>query len=154
MTEPEPTLEPALPRILVVDDDEIDIMAIKRTLRRLDVPNPVSCAHDGIEALELLRGDAADGGLERPYIILLDLNMPRMSGLEFLRELRSDDALRDSVVFVFTTSNAEEDKAAAYALNVAGYMLKTDGTEQFSNCLLYTSPSPRDRTRSRMPSSA
>ena len=117
--------------ILLVEDDEIDVMTVKRALRDLNVSNPLAVATNGEEALALLRNSKSF----KPAIILLDLNMPRMSGLEFLRELRSDDALRDSVVFVFTTSNAEEDKAAAYALNVAGYMLKTDGTEQFSKRL-------------------
>jgi len=64
--------------------------------------------------------------LEKPYIILLDLNMPRMSGIEFLEVIRHDDALRDTVVFVLTTSKADEDRTAAYKKHVAGYIVKSD----------------------------
>ena len=110
--------------VLVVDDDDVDVMAVKRSFRTRKLTNPVVVAHDGIEALAILRGNG-NVPLAKPYVILLDLNMPRMSGAEFLSELRADPALRSAVVFVLTTSSNDEDRAAAYQHNVAGYILKS-----------------------------
>jgi len=109
--------------ILLVEDDEIDVMAVKRAFRELKIANPLYEASDGVEALELLRNTHGKT-IPRPYIILLDLNMPRMGGIEFVKELRADPALKSSIVFVMTTSGAEEDRINAYNLNVAGYVLK------------------------------
>ena len=92
--------------ILLVEDDEVDVMAVKRALKTLKIANPFFRAADGIEALEMLRGTGGKKQLPSPYIVLLDLNMPRMDGLEFLDELRQDPALHRSVVFVMTTSAA------------------------------------------------
>lgn len=100
-------------------------MAVRRAIDRLGIVNPVEVAGDGIEALDRLRGADA-GGVRRPFVILLDLNMPRMGGLEFLDHLRSDGDLGGSVVFVMTTSDAPEDIAAAYGRQIAGYILKED----------------------------
>lgn len=113
----------AVVNILLVEDDEIDVMAVKRAFRELKIANPLYEASDGVEALELLR-NANGKSVPRPYIILLDLNMPRMGGIEFVKELRADPALKSSIVFVMTTSAAEEDRINAYNLNVAGYVLK------------------------------
>lgn len=112
--------------ILLVDDDEVDVKSLKRAFRKMGIANPVAEARNGIEALAILRGQGPQPSLPRPYIILLDLNMPRMNGFEFLAELRSDPALRDSVVFVFSTSKDEQDVLEAYRYNVAGYMTKSD----------------------------
>jgi len=114
--------------ILVVDDDDVDVMGVQRALRKLKILNPVIRAHDGIEGLELLRNSSI---VKRPYIILLDLNMPRMNGFEMLKELRQDEALASSVVFVLTTSKADEDKVEAYQQNVAGYVVKNKVGEGF-----------------------
>ncbi len=112
-----------LVNVLLVDDDAVDIMAVTRALRGHDIPNPVVVARDGIEALAVLRGE--DGPpLARPYLVLLDLNLPRMNGLEFLRELRADPVHRTAVVFVLTTSSAPQDRLSAYELGVAGYVVK------------------------------
>lgn len=119
--------------LLLVDDDDVDIMSVRRALVDLDIGNPVVVAHDGIEALEHLRGENGREALAPPYIILLDLNMPRMDGIEFLAELRADPALRQSIVFVLTTSAARKDLAQAYRHNVAGFITKgasTDVVEQ------------------------
>lgn len=113
-------------RVLLVEDNDVDREGVRRAFERHRIANPIVDAVDGIEALEILRGEAGRPPLERPYVILLDLNMPRMDGIELLRELRADRALHDSVVFVLTTSKADEDKAAAYDLNVAGYIGKED----------------------------
>lgn len=106
--------------ILMVEDDDVDATALKRALQKLKLLNPTYRAKDGLEAIDLLRS----GQIPSPYIILLDLNMPRMNGLEFLEELRSDPALTQSVVFVLTTSKSDEDITAAYREHVAGYLLK------------------------------
>ena len=106
--------------LLVVEDDDIDATALKRALQKLKLLNPIYRAKDGLEAIELLRA----GHIPAPYIILLDLNMPRMNGLEFLEELRSDPHLTHSIVFVLTTSKSDEDIIAAYREHVAGYLLK------------------------------
>lgn len=106
--------------LLMIEDDDIDATAMKRALHKLKLLNPVYRARDGLEGIELLRA----GEIPSPYIILLDLNMPRMNGLEFLEELRSDPALTHSVVFVLTTSKSDEDILAAYREHVAGYLFK------------------------------
>ena len=107
--------------ILLVDDDEVDVMNVRRAFQKAHITNPLFVAHDGVEALELLRRN------EFPCdrrLVLLDLNMPRMNGIEFLRELRADPALHATPVVVLTTSDDERDKVDAYDLNVAGYLLK------------------------------
>ncbi len=110
--------------LLLVDDDQVDAMAVKRAFRELKIANPVIEAHNGIEALQLLRGEDGHEKVSEPLLILLDLNMPRMGGLEFLEELRRDPVLRSTLVFVMTTSSADEDRRLAYQKNVAGYVLK------------------------------
>lgn len=107
--------------ILLVEDDQVDVMNVRRAFEKNRIANPLFVASNGLEALEMLRsGDIP----EERRIVLLDLNMPRMSGLEFLREIRADSALHSTVVIVLTTSNDERDKIEAYNLNVAGYLLK------------------------------
>jgi CheY-like chemotaxis protein len=110
--------------ILLVDDDKVDTMAVRRSFRELNITNPVIATRNGIEALECLRGENGHDKVASPCLVLLDLNMPRMGGIEFLGELRNDPALRRTVVFVMTTSEAEEDRMRAYDKNVAGYVLK------------------------------
>jgi CheY-like chemotaxis protein len=117
--------------ILLVEDDEVDVMAVKRALKELKIANPLHRAADGIDALEMLRGENGKKKLPRPYIVLLDLNMPRMSGLEFLDELRKDRELQRSIVFVMTTSAAEEDRVRAYDKSISGYMLKHSAAHSF-----------------------
>jgi CheY-like chemotaxis protein len=110
--------------ILLVDDDDVDVMNVKRAFKRNNIINPLYVACDGLEALEMLRSDGPDGVPKERRLILLDLNMPRMNGLEFLRELREDPELRYLTVIVLTTSDDERDKVEAYNLNVAGYIIK------------------------------
>jgi len=106
--------------ILLVEDDDIDAMSVMRAFNKLRIANPIVRAKDGMIALELLR----NGTVTKPYIMLLDLNMPRMGGLEVLTELRKDENLKNSIVFVLTTSKDDEDKLAAYDQNIAGYIVK------------------------------
>jgi CheY-like chemotaxis protein len=110
--------------ILLVDDDDIDVMNVERAFKRNNIINPLYIACDGIEALEMLRSDGPDSVPKERRLILLDLNMPRMNGLEFLRELREDPELRYLTVIVLSTSDDERDKVEAYNLNVAGYIIK------------------------------
>jgi CheY-like chemotaxis protein len=107
--------------ILLVEDDEVDVMNVKRAFDRNRIANPLYVAGDGLEGLHMLRSGEVPA--ER-RIVLLDLNMPKMNGIEFLRALRSDPALQLTPVVVLTTSNDERDKIEAYNLNVAGYLLK------------------------------
>lgn len=109
----------------------MDAESIMRTFKRHQINTPFTHVVDGIEALHALRGEHGYDPLPKPYIILLDINMPRMNGLEFLSALRRDPTLRHSVVFVLTTSNREEDIMAAYNQQIAGYLLKAKVSEDF-----------------------
>jgi CheY-like chemotaxis protein len=114
-------VSPHVLNILLVEDDEVDVMNVRRAFDRAHVFNPLFVAGNGVEALAMLRGDTIPA--ER-RLVLLDLNMPRMNGIEFLRLVRADPLLRTLPVVVLTTSNDEHDKIDAYDLNVAGYLLK------------------------------
>ncbi len=118
--------------IMLVEDDEVDVMNLKRAFKKNNITNPLYLAGNGLEALELLR----ECGTEEkplPKIILLDLNMPKMNGIEFLKELRKDKNLHGLSVFVMTTSNKDNDIIEAYNLNVAGYILKPLSMDKFMN---------------------
>lgn len=119
--------------ILIVEDDAVDLMGIKRALKLQGIDNPVRVARDGVEALEILRGENGQSKIFGPYVVLLDLNMPRMSGLELMGEIRRDDQLKMSPIFVLTTSSSEDDIIGAYSHNVAGYIVKSDPVESFGN---------------------
>lgn len=107
--------------VLLVEDDEVDVMNVRRAFKKNNIANPLWTAGNGIEALEVLRGSEMPA--ER-RLVLLDLNMPRMNGIEFLRELRADPELHGTPVVVLTTSDDERDRVEAFNLNVAGYILK------------------------------
>lgn len=119
--------------ILLVEDDDVDAEMVLRACRRREIDNPFTIVRNGIEALEILRGSEDQPRLPRPYLILLDINMPRMNGIEFLQEVRKDDKLKHSIIFVLTTSNNDEDKLAAYNEQVAGYLLKSSLTSDFQH---------------------
>lgn len=119
--------------ILLVEDDQIDVMNVKRAFARGHIANPLFVAADGLEALEKLRG----GGIPKERrLVLLDLNMPRMNGIEFLRAVRQDPELAPTPVVVLTTSNDDRDKVEAYNLNVAGYLLKPVTFGDFCNVMV------------------
>lgn len=123
--------------VLLVEDDEVDIMNVRRAFERNCISNPLYVARNGLEALDMLKG----GSSQQPTvprdrrIILLDINMPRMNGIEFLQELRTDSHLRLIPVVVLTTSNADQDRIEAYKFNVAGYILKPVSFDTFVDVL-------------------
>ncbi len=119
--------------ILLVEDDDVDAEAIKRAFLRQKISNPITRATDGIEALALLRGEDGAEKLKSPYIILLDINMPRMNGIEFLEQIRNDATLQGSIIFVLTTSESNRDIDEVYAKNVAGYIFKSRAGKDFSS---------------------
>lgn len=114
-------LDQKMLNILLVEDDTVDVMNVQRAFKKSNCTNPLWVAGNGIEALEMLRNGTIPAGRR---LILLDLNMPKMNGIEFLRALRADLELASASVVVLTTSNDDRDKVEAYNHNVAGYLLK------------------------------
>ncbi len=113
--------------ILLVEDDRVDVMTVRRALRDIKITNPVKVAGNGEEALTILR----DSQEQLPCLILLDLRMPRMNGIEFLRVAKKDDALKRIPVVVLTTSREESDRIESFNLGVAGYMVKPVHYKEF-----------------------
>ena len=120
---------------LIVDDDQISVMAIKRAIRKLKIINPLRVAKDGVEALEILRGERGDDQILPPYLVTLDLNMPRMDGFGFLEEVRNDPTLHRAIIFVLSTSDTPKDIATAYDKNIAGYIVKDNLGDSFVKAL-------------------
>ena len=121
--------------ILLVEDDRVDIMTVQRALKKIDVSNPLYVARTGVEALGMLRGDGFPRIEPMPSLILLDLNLPKMGGIEFLKELRSDPVLKTLQVIVLTSSNEPSDRAAAYEYEVDDYIVKPHSFDEFSNAM-------------------
>ena len=117
--------------IMVIDDDDLTAEIVERSLRKVTGQFTITVAEDGQEGLDILQGRSAKV-MPRPHLILLDLNMPRMNGFEFLESVRNDAALRDNVIFVLTTSDADTDRSRAYHEQVAGYMVKSKVGPQFA----------------------
>ena len=113
--------------ILLVEDDQVDVMTVKRALKEIHVTNPLVNLENGEEALKYLR----DSKSTKPCIILLDLNMPIMNGIEFLQVAKHDALLKRIPVVVLTTSEEQQDKVNSFDLGVAGYMAKPVDYRQF-----------------------
>ena len=113
--------------ILLVEDDQVDVMTVKRALKEIKVTNPVVNLENGEEALKYLRNPES----EKPCIILLDLNMPIMNGIEFLQVMKQDSQLKRIPVIMLTTSEEQQDKINSFDLGVAGYMAKPVDYRQF-----------------------
>lgn len=113
--------------VLLVEDDDVDAMDVKRSFEKMKIANPITRARDGLEALEILRSKS----VAEPLVIMLDLQMPRMNGHEFLSALRADEELNHHVVFVLTTSEDEDDVIASYRRHVAGYCIKSESGRGF-----------------------
>ncbi len=122
-------------KFLIVDDDTVSVMAMQRAMRKLKILNETEVCHDGQHALDFLNDEVKRHGSLPPYIVTLDLNMPRMGGLEFLEAVRANPTLERVVVFVFTTSDTPTDVQSAYSKNVAGYIVKENPSETFANAL-------------------
>jgi len=119
--------------ILLVEDDDGDARAVQRAFQKAKIANLIVRAVDGVEALDILRGSNGKKKLPSPNLLLVDINMPRMNGIQLLKAIREDQGLRQTVSFVLTTSKRDEDKMAAYELNVAGYILKATAGQDFLN---------------------
>ena len=113
--------------ILLIEDDDVDVMTVNRALRDSEVTNQLVSIGDGEEAIEYLRDESA----ERPGIILLDLNMPKMDGTEFLKTVKADNTLKKIPVVILTTSNSDRDVIESFELGAAGYMVKSVDYEKF-----------------------
>lgn len=109
------------PNILLIEDDELDTISVERSLKKLEIKYVLHTAYNGLEALKLLR-NTEDPLL--PEVILLDINMPRMNGIEFLKILRADDNLKHLKVFIMTTSSESNDRVTAEDLGISGYIIK------------------------------
>jgi CheY-like chemotaxis protein len=118
--------------ILLVEDDEVDVMNVRRAFRRNNISNPIWVADNGLSALEMLRRGELPPSRR---LVLLDLNMPKMGGIEFLRELRADPELNRTPVIVLTTSDDERDKREVYELHAAGYILKSGEFSSFAEAM-------------------
>lgn len=123
--------------LLLVEDDDVDTMTVRRAFKqnKLDAKHCLHVASDGVEALAMLRGEGTEKIPASDRLILLDLNMPRMNGIEFLTALRADPVLQHIPAIVLTTSDEDRDKVEAYSLNVAGYILKPVTFEKFVETL-------------------
>jgi CheY-like chemotaxis protein len=113
--------------VLLVEDDAIDAMTVRRAFRDLKLSNPLAHATNGEEALAYLGNE----GNPKPCVILLDLNMPRMNGVEFLKVAKADPVLRRIPVVVLTTSREDRDIVESYQLSAAGYIVKPVDYKKF-----------------------
>lgn len=120
--------------ILLLEDDQVDVMTVKRAFKVNKITNPLFVAANGEEGLKFLRHQDAFSDPEkspRPGIILLDLNMPVMNGIDFLKVVKADECLRRIPIIVLTTSKADEDRVESFNLSVAGYIIKPVEFEKF-----------------------
>ncbi len=121
--------------ILLVEDDRVDIMTVQRALRKSAISNPLHVARTGLEALGMLRGDGYPKLDPPPALILLDLNLPKMSGIEFLTEVRADPDLKSLRIIVLTSSNEPRDRKAAFQHDVYDYIVKPHSFDEFARVM-------------------
>ena len=117
--------------ILLVEDDDVDVMTVKRALKDLNIKNRLVNTANGEDALEYLKNN----GNKKPCIILLDLNMPKMNGIEFLQIVKADDTLKEIPVIVLTTSSQQQDIAESFKLSVAGYIVKSVDYAEYTEAI-------------------
>lgn len=123
--------DPAVARILLVDDDPGDVLITRESLAESQLGSELSVVSDGAEALDYLHKRGAHADATTPNLILLDLNLPKISGREVLAEVKADPALAAIPVVVLTTSAAEEDVARTYALHANAFITKPVDFERF-----------------------
>ena len=121
--------------VLLVEDNDFDVKRVLRGFAKLGDSRPIIRARDGLEALSIIRGEADTESLSKPFVVMLDLNMPRMGGLEFLDEIRTDEALRKTPVCIVTTSEFHLDIGKAYDRMVSGFFVKPDTADEMINVL-------------------
>lgn len=121
--------------ILIVDDDDVAIESFQRGVRHASLPFSVVEAEDALEAYAILKGIHPEKKIKDPFIVLLDINMPRMSGFEFLEVIRKDEKLCFSRVYILTTSDLPSDRERASTLDVVGYVTKSNVGVRFKNLL-------------------
>ena len=117
--------------ILLVEDDQMDIMNVQRELRKNNIDIPLTVARNGRDALNMLRGEGGQEKIPLPNVVMLDINMPRMNGLELLEQLRSDPEFVGLNVFIMTTSDLDTDRFKAQNLAVSGYIIKPLNFDSF-----------------------
>jgi CheY-like chemotaxis protein len=117
--------------VLLVEDDPGDVMLVREAFAADKVGNTLSVVSDGVEAMRFVRGEGEYAGVERPDLVLLDLNLPRKSGAEVLAEIKSDPQLSTIPVVVLTTSQAEEDVLRSYEMHANAYVTKPVDFDRF-----------------------
>jgi len=120
--------------ILLIEDDEVDVMNLERAFSKNNIIYPLYIAHNGLEALSMLRTNkngVPPAISANNLLIVLDMNMPKMGGIEFLQELRQDIRIRSIPVVILTTSNQQQEKIEAYRFNIAGYIIKAEVFTKF-----------------------
>ncbi|MCG7897018.1 MAG: response regulator [Candidatus Thiodiazotropha lotti] len=120
--------------ILLIEDDRVDIMTVQRALKKNKISNPLFIARTGHEAFNMLRGDHGEKQVT-PALILLDLNLPKMSGIEFLHKIRNDPNLSDQRIIVLTSSNEPKDRDAAFEYDVDDYIVKPHSFSEFTRAI-------------------
>lgn len=121
--------------LFIIEDDDFDYKSMERVLREMNLSNPIVRAKDGLDALEVLRGEKGREKLSGPFIIFLDLQMPRLNGHGFLKEIRADANLKEATIFIFTSSDSDEDIKSADEYNVAGFIMKSDMKGSFTEAV-------------------
>ncbi|MEA2094856.1 MAG: response regulator [Pseudomonadota bacterium] len=121
--------------ILLVEDDRVDVMTVQRALEKNNISNPLYVARTGVDALGMLRGDGFPRIEPTPSLVLLDLNLPKMGGIELLKELRADPELHSLPVIVLTSSNEPRDRDAAFEYEVEDYIVKPHSFDEFSSAI-------------------
>jgi len=121
--------------ILLIEDDRVDVMTVQRALHKNHIDNPLFVARTAIEALDMLRGDGVPKIDPPPALVLLDLNLPRMSGIEFLEQVRADPALADLTVIVLTSSDEPSDRETAFKYEVEDYIVKPHSFGEFASAI-------------------
>jgi len=124
--------------LLLVEDNDIDVIVVKRLMRRLSIDLPIIRVHDGRAALEMLREPVSPPRVAPPYVIVLDINMPRVSGFEFLEAITGDSQFANTPIFILSTSTNPDDSRKAEQYRVRGYFVKPISETELTTVLSAT----------------